>query len=1545
MTMRLDIVTNDAGEGVRREHARELGAGVVIAIYRLAKLAQMHDLTNQAFTRQLEQTHQIIGDYCLRSGSNVNVMFAHKAVFVAGQLLKGSRSAYEAATELGELFERLGGSELSIQRDVTREELLAFAEQISIGYRAGAGSFRSPTPKIRLRAVADCARLRGLELENLSADQRIVRMYASAVVIMRRFFEDLQASRYILPRRIKRIAQSLVDLSEGSTPAFLGVTEVRNANFDEAGRAVNTAILAVSMAREVTQDRAILSQIAMAGMMHDVARPRAMALSQAAGPAMPGMAGTDDALRRSGRSSRRRRCRGAHRARSRQRAVDHAHRAHVRGALAAAPDSGSVRSTGERERRRCTRSSSRSRVATTTSSRPSPAFSLPTPDYAVAALSEELKDPQDRTVLRMLVSALGLLPMGTVVQLATGEVAEVIRGPKGPGEKPRVRLVMDQNGQQLQPVEIELAQDPHRQVVRVMSVDGWRKGLDLRPGGDSDPREAYGDERDSQPPPDLEPAPPPAAGLRGAGRTTTTAAPLPPISPLAPVAMPPPGGTAHAQQTSRSIADQYADQYAGWSGDEAAAESDPARHDSSSSIQSGEHNSSASLPSMGSSPSAVAEAMGRMINDSLAPPAPVGHGPDRTLFQQHGEEHADRNTSRPGQGRASREPTARGNLAATPLPHVLVYMLDHSLTGSVVFEGGEGEDTIYFVGGVPTKIRLNDQVALLGQILVHGGAIETKAVEQAVEGARRLGILLGEYLVGHDLVSREALLWALEAQLLNKIAYLANLAPEITYSYFREVDLLEGWGGGDVPVGCPLNPILASVRNWMDRARVRATLNRIGKHPLVLHDDSALTSLALLPEEEATLDMIRSEGLPLAQLFKRNVAEEEVVSSLVYSLAVTRQFAFKGQKKGPMAAKNGQQWKAAVDGLGRPRGLGARFPSWTSFAVDPRSGRHVGEPLRRLPRRVASLNRRPRLRARAAALLRRRRVRTSLRLLLPYARLPRQQRPPACASNRPVMARRRRRLAPWRLPYGRPPRAFRSRACPARALRRSVPSPRRRRRWSGCSRQPLRSSVRQRAWPAVLRRPRRRSRLRRRTRRAENQRPSTAPSDEAKTIARPSPAFIQAKLAQAAAAGRAAQAAAGGTAGAAAPRTGLPGTSASASRPAPALPSKVAGARSGAAPGAAPPGAAGASPAFATKPAAKVGPAVRSGLAQPSPKPPVAAPSPQAAPPPAAAPSKSNGSNESDDIDIELDMGGAPMNNGAVEIGDDGLADAEAALEAMQSFRLAEAALQRNDLAGAEKLAQKAVDGDPTQVDYVTLLAWIRALRQRRGRHRRCHRDDDACAHRRPVERARAPLSRQALLADESLPGGARRLQRAARIEPAEPRRAGRSPTAQVEDLSRGRVAQAQRGARRDRPLRHRLRAVLLLHDVAQRRELLRARSGSCGPARATCAISPCARHAGVLGRPNAARKASPISIALPKRIDGAFASARVEELIEHRRRHRHERTDRRRRRLHLIHAQRELALLAGQERRPSGEHLVEDDTCRIQVAAPVERVTEHLLR
>jgi Tfp pilus assembly protein PilF len=58
--------------------------------------------------------------------------------------------------------------------------------------------------------------------------------------------------------------------------------------------------------------------------------------------------------------------------------------------------------------------------------------------------------------------------------------------------------------------------------------------------------------------------------------------------------------------------------------------------------------------------------------------------------------------------------------------------------------------------------------------------------------------------------------------------------------------------------------------------------------------------------------------------------------------------------------------------------------------------------------------------------------------------------------------------------------------------------------------------------------------------------------------------------------------------------------------------------------------------------------------------------------------------------------------------------DAKHALQAMTDFRLADKALERNDLATAERLAKKAVDGDPDKAEYRALVAWLAALSSRK---------------------------------------------------------------------------------------------------------------------------------------------------------------------------------------------------------------------------------------
>jgi hypothetical protein len=747
MSATLDIMTNEAGELVRREHARELGSGVVIALYRLAKIAQVHDLTNQAYQRQLDQSYQLIQEYCLRSGVNVSVLFADKATFVAGQLLKGNRAAYDAAAELGQIFQTLGGAELTITRDVQREDLHGLAEQISTAHRMGqAAAFRCP-PHMHLRRVGDAARLRGMELEALTFDQRIVRTYASAIVILRRFFEGLSVGRYELPARIKRVAQSLVDLSDSATASFLGVTEVRNANFDEAGRAVNTAILAVAAARQVTRDRVTLSHVAMAALMHDVARPRALAQASR-GSDLPIMAGptmlSEDQEDRLSAGS-----------------------AAVLTALGRVNEPSITRTVLTFEalwlRRQKwlgpvywgTRPATLHATLVAVARRyndlltPEPGLAPPTTDSAIQQLASELDDAQAQVALELLVAALRLLPAGTTVELSTGEIAEVTRGASGPFGIAWVKRLSDPRGVPSGGTdEVELSPGSGLGIVRVLSVEGWRKtSVD-------------------EPPPSFSSAPPPP----------------PPLAP----------------------------------------------------------------PPVSSAPSRSASSAGGSRGEDLSVDRSMGSGASAISRQ------------------AKISPTARGDMAATPLPHVLAYMLDRARTGSVVFtessRGGAAplEHVLMFVEGVPVGARLGDE----------------RAPDVALEG-----------------------------ELLRRIEMLACLTPEDKYALYMNVDLLEGWGSR-VMLAHPLSALLASVRAWTERARVHATVRKLGARPLRLHGDVDLSGLALRPEETRILAALGQGGASFQALVDKKVADQEAVATVVYTLAVARYLAIEGQKKPPMGPRS-----------------------------------------------------------------------------------------------------------------------------------------------------------------------------------------------------------------------------------------------------------------------------------------------------------------------------------------------------------------------------------------------------------------------------------------------------------------------------------------------------------------------------------------------------------------------------------------------------------------------------------------------------------------
>jgi hypothetical protein len=911
VTAGIDIVTNDAGDRVRRAHARDMGEDVIVALHRLVRLTRLHDSDNEAFSRQLEQTHKLVVEYCLHAGTHLTVLFASKVVLIGGQILKGSRSAYDAALDLGEILSWCGGAELAIARDITMKELKAFSDALSEAQRGRrTDSFESPTRKIRLRAVSASARLRGVDIEPMSVEQKVVRTYASAVVVMRRFFDDLRRGQYVLPPKIKRIAQSLVDLSEGKTPAFLGVTEVRNQNHDDAGRAVNTAILSVAAARQITPNRALLCQVAMAALMHDVARPRALGQFTGGLPGVVPKLSEDAEDRQPAGAAAVLTALGRVNEPTVARTVVTYESLWLRRSTYLGPLYGGLREPTVHARIIAIARRYNDLVT------PEPGLPPPAPDVAIARIFGESEHPADKTVLRMLVAALGLFPVGTLVRLSTGETAEVVAGRDmgAPTDRPRVQIIMDARGGMVTPPrEVDLARPPpdlrNSFIQSVLSTDGWGRGVDLE-------AEAQEQEEQRYEPVSSAPPPPPASA--------------PPRS-FAPAAVPadeafllevsespgsyPPSEPSY-EDSGQSALSNSASRSLGWHDAPAPVTRGPARDDPLRQT----------VPASLKARQAMPTAPPPTVRAGPQPPPEPQDEDERTVYevspygdQQHAavpEDEADddeagtiffqRGSAPPVvTGAQLREqagipPTAQGDLAKTPLVHVLVYVLDRELSGSMVVLDPEGrEHCVFFDRGAPAKVRTEHPVAMLGEELIAARMLPPAALDAMVRAAQEHTSLLGDYLVRNRLVTRVAVDQALRSQVIHRLEWLAKLPGETRYEFYRDQNLLASWGGEMTPCE-PLGAILCAMRSWNDHDRIISNLMRLKDNPIRLHPKASLEGILLTPEEDRVVSIIRTREVSLLELYGNSLAADRGISAFLYMLFATRQLQIPGQDRAPM---------------------------------------------------------------------------------------------------------------------------------------------------------------------------------------------------------------------------------------------------------------------------------------------------------------------------------------------------------------------------------------------------------------------------------------------------------------------------------------------------------------------------------------------------------------------------------------------------------------------------------------------------------------------
>ena len=453
------------------ETLRDRGSEAVLALYRLVKIGLMHSFENDAVGQTLDQTLGILQDFAGIAGGPVVVTFVEDTVFVCGQLLRATRSAFETAAELGVMLRRCGVSELRFDPAMTRRDLKAAAEAITVALREGTA--QADLAELRVPNIV----LQKVDIHFASGPRKVdpkgrrsLGYYASALVVMRRYFDGLAAGAAVVPNRVKRIAQGLVELAETEGAGLLGITALANAHRDDAGRALQAAILTIVIGREMTADGPSVARMAMAALLADVGRVR-----------LAGTSGRDRLVR----------------------LADALDREVPATASAVSLGVGGINTQSALHTVIVFETTWLEREASL-----GPLYgggALPLLQSKVVHLARmtlELLAPRDNTrsvslldalealtkipsvdptLLRLLVKAVGVSPVGTVVELSGGEWA-VVAGPSVNGravDRPCVRVVMDGGGNVIDPpVEWDLGAPPegvvYPKIVRDLPRDETR---------------------------------------------------------------------------------------------------------------------------------------------------------------------------------------------------------------------------------------------------------------------------------------------------------------------------------------------------------------------------------------------------------------------------------------------------------------------------------------------------------------------------------------------------------------------------------------------------------------------------------------------------------------------------------------------------------------------------------------------------------------------------------------------------------------------------------------------------------------------------------------------------------------------------------------------------------------------------------------------------------------------------------------------------------------------------------------------------------------
>lgn len=444
-----------AGEELSAEQQQH-AVSLILGFCALNQVCRLYDINNELVAkvlREMERKVRLLAD----SGEGaVSITAAGHSFFLNRHLVRIGFSEYKKAKQLKQIWGKLGVGEVVFPGDVTFDGLQQFARKFVDALRDPAQVpelLRSSWGGVRARAVMGGDST--AEAEEPESYELGVRIYCGLLMLVQQTLAGYDKEQWTTLVQIKRTLQVMVEKLQTDEELLLALAWSAALHRDLARHLVNTALFTLILGRRLELSRRALISLATAALFHDLPKR-----------GMPPR--TLNSLERPGKVTPENRAR-IHRhwlATLRQMVKTGGFKDETLVRLVVAYES----------QLEFVRTDLYSGAVTAESDHalfselvalgdqldtlvwPREGKKGRSPHRAVVALASLAGRRFDAGLVRLLVDAVGLYPVGSLVQLENGAVAVVTRAPpEGSRPWPRVTLVLDPDGSPCQGPELDLA--------------------------------------------------------------------------------------------------------------------------------------------------------------------------------------------------------------------------------------------------------------------------------------------------------------------------------------------------------------------------------------------------------------------------------------------------------------------------------------------------------------------------------------------------------------------------------------------------------------------------------------------------------------------------------------------------------------------------------------------------------------------------------------------------------------------------------------------------------------------------------------------------------------------------------------------------------------------------------------------------------------------------------------------------------------------------------------------------------------------------------